>query len=311
MINNFLTKTSTGLYCSIGDFYLDPKRAVSTALISHAHGDHAVSTKGVVYCTSPTQSFMKHRFGTKLSAEFIPVEYGTAFNICGIEVKFYPAGHILGSAQILMTYKGVRYLYTGDFKTQTDESCENFEFVPCDHLITETTFASPEYNHPDPATEIKTLLQEHNKVIIGAYALGKAQRITQLITKYAPDVKVFIHPDLEGYHKLYSNHGFSLGEWQVYRKKDFEDSHKAVFLVPPMYFRRFRGNEDILRAFATGWKRSFYRCDCVLRISDHADWPGVLEMISKTKATNIYTVHGNGTFLKEHLKNDVSVTIIG
>jgi putative mRNA 3-end processing factor len=293
----------------LGDFYLDPKKAVATALISHAHGDHAVATRGIVYCTEPTRSFMEHRFGAKLKAEFISTKYEESFSINGIVIRFFPAGHILGSAQILMTYEGVRYLYTGDFKTQTDESCEQFQYVMCDHLITETTFASPEYFHPDPVEEIKMLFSENRKVIIGAYALGKAQRLTHLISKYVPEITLFVHPDLEAYHTLYTNHGYSPGNWHSYRKKEFEEAERAAFIVPPAYFRSYKNNE-VVRAFATGWKRSFYRCDKVLRISDHADWPGVLDMVERTKAKNIYTVHGNGEFLKEHLK-DIHVTVIG
>ncbi len=311
MINNFITKTSAGLYCKVGDFYIDPRKSVGTALISHAHGDHAVPTKGKVYCTDPTKSFMIHRHGLKSRSEFIMVNFHQPFFINSVKIVFYPAGHILGSAQILMEYMGDRYLYTGDFKTQLDESCEKFQYIECDHLITETTFASPEYNHPDPIAELQKLFEENRNVIIGAYALGKAQRLTKLITKYCLGVKVYIHPELEAYHRLYANHGFPLGEWQSFRRLEFESNNKGVYIVPPAHFKRFAGNNTALKVFATGWKRSFYRCDHILQISDHADWNGLLEMIKQTKAKKVYTVHGNGSILKEHLKNQIEVNIIG
>ena len=311
MINNFITKTSSGLYCEKGDFYIDPRKAVSKALVSHAHGDHAVPTKGKVYCTEPTESFMAYRHGHKSRTEFIRVNFGQPFYIDQIKITFYPAGHILGSAQILMENEGERYLYTGDFKTQSDESCEAFQFIECDHLITETTFASPEFSHPDPVIELKNLFSENQNIVIGAYALGKAQRLTQLITKYCEDVKVYVHPELEAYHRLYADHGYSLGEWRPYRRADFENSGSSVYIVPPAHFKRFAGNNNVLKVFATGWKRSFYRCDRILQVSDHADWNGVLEMITKTKAKKVYTVHGNGSFLKEHLKDKIEVKIIG
>lgn len=311
MINNFISKTTSGLYCKAGDFYIDPRKAVDIALVSHAHGDHAVPANIKVYCTEPTQSFMIHRHGQRSHSEFIKVNFGESFFINEVKITFYPAGHILGSAQILMENEGLRYLYTGDFKTQADESCETFQFIECDHLITETTFASPEYNHPDPVDEIKKLFEENQNVVIGAYALGKAQRLTQLITKYCSGVKVYIHPELEVYHRLYADHGFPLGEWQPYRRTDFENSKRGVYIVPPAHFKRFAGNNNVLKVFATGWKRSFYKCDRVLQVSDHADWHGVLEMITRTKAKKVYTVHGNGSFLKEYLKEQIEVKIIG
>ncbi len=243
--------------------------------------------------------------------EFSIVNYGESFLINDVKIIFYPAGHILGSAQILLEYAGERYLYTGDFKIQQDESCEPFQFVECDHLITETTFASPDYKHPDPVTEITSLLKESNNVIIGAYALGKAQRLTHLITKNCPGTSVFIHPELEVYHRLYSDHGFHTGSWKPFRSDDFEMGGSSVYIVPPSHFRRFSGKLNHLKVFATGWKRSFYRCDRVLQISDHADWNGVLELISQTKAKKVYTVHGDGNILKDYLKGHIEVKVVG
>ena len=310
MINDFITKTTSGLYCAAGDFYIDARKAVHRVLVSHAHGDHAVATKGKVYCTAPTHAFMLHRHGKKSSSEFTLVKYGVPFQINDVKVTFYPAGHILGSAQILMEYDKERYLYTGDFKTQSDESCEPFQFVECDHLITETTFASPDYNHPDPVEEINRMLDKNGKIVIGAYALGKAQRLTQLITKHRADVDVYIHHELEIYHRLYADHGFSTGNWKPFRRDEFDKNNKCVYIIPPSNFRRYSG-KDVLKVFATGWKRSYYRCDEVLQVSDHADWNGVLEMVTRTKAKKVYTVHGNGNYLKEYLKDKIEVKVIG
>ena len=310
MINGFLTKTSAGLYCPSGDFYLDPRRSVKQAVVSHAHGDHAVKSKGDVYCTAPTKSFMIHRHGENVNTIFKVVDYSKPFYIGEIKITFFPAGHILGSAQILIENEGEKYLYTGDFKTQNDDSCENFEYVECDHLITETTFASPDYDHPDPVDEIRSVMESKTKVIIGAYSLGKAQRLTKLITSNYPEATVYIHPDLEEYHRLYETHGYALGDWKPFRRDEFERKEGVFYIVPPAYFRKYSSQPNVLSVFATGWKKSFYRCDRVLRISDHADWNGVLKMVTNTKAKKVYTVHGNGTLLKEHLKDSIEVTII-
>jgi putative mRNA 3-end processing factor len=254
---------------------------------------------------------MVHRHGENKNTNFVVVEYGQKFILGDVTVTFHPAGHILGSAQILLEYNGERYLYTGDFKTQDDDSCEAFECIECDHLITETTFASPEYNHPDPVTEIKSIADTSRHVVIGAYSLGKAQRVTRLLTDIFPDANVYVHPELEMYHRIYENHGVALGNWKSYRRDDFHNSEKGFFIVPPSYFRNYALQPNVLSVFATGWKRSFYRCDRVLRISDHADWNGVLNVVTNSKAKKVYTVHGNGRLLKEHLKESIEVKIIG
>ncbi len=310
MINNFITKTSAGLYCAEGDFYLDPKRAVPKALVSHAHSDHAVATRGMVYCTNPTRSFMLHRIKSRNVPQFIVTDYHVPFFINGIKITYYPAGHILGSAQILMEHENEKYLYTGDFKTQEDDSCEAFHMVECDHLITETTFASPDYCHPDPKVELAALINEDRNVIIGAYALGKAQRITQLLTRHGKGKKVFVHPDLVAFHRMYEEYGIALGEWHHYHRDEFVKEISSFLIVPPAYFSRFR-QVNVMRVFATGWKRSFYSCDRILQVSDHADWPGLLDVIEKSRPKKVYTVHGNGAHLREYLKDRIEVKIIG
>ncbi|MFZ7146365.1 MAG: MBL fold metallo-hydrolase RNA specificity domain-containing protein [Bacteroidota bacterium] len=310
-VNNFLTKTKSGLYCFAGDFYLDPVRSMHRAVVSHAHGDHAVANNGLVYCTAPTKAFMDHRHGLRLFTQFNVVEYGKPFFLNDVCITFYPAGHMLGSAQILMEYAGERYLYTGDFKTQADTSCEAFEYIKCDHLITETTFASPEYEHPDPVKVLEELAAENVNVVIGAYAIGKAQRISKLITEKFPEIPVYVHPEIIPFNDIYSSFGFDLGSWKPYRRTEFKEQERSFYIVSPSQFRRFSRNKNVMKVFATGWKQSYYECDRVLPISDHADWNGLLEMIRQSNPSKIYTVHGDGTFLKQHLSDSkISVEIL-
>lgn len=310
-VNNFLSPTKTGLYCFAGDFYLDPKRGVHRALISHAHGDHAVAHNGNIYCTAPTESFMHERLGSNLFSQFHQVEYGRPFKINDVIVTFYPAGHMLGSAQILMEYQNERYLYTGDFKVQPDASCEPYQNVLCDHLVTETTFASPEYIHPNPAEEIFRLADRKVNVVVGAYAVGKAQRLTSMIAKLCPEIPLYVHPELITYHRIYEKHGFNLGEWKPYRRAEFKNEEQSFYIVSPSQFNRFSRNKNVLKVFATGWKQSYYQCDEVLNISDHADWNDLLQVVKNSGAKHVYTVHGDGNHLKNHLEgSNIGVTIL-
>src|ERR1700744_1500568 len=135
--DDFLTITPKGLYCKYGDFYIDPSEPATVAVISHAHADHAISGNINVYCTEATHAFMQLRYGKNAGKVFNIAAYNSTFNVGGVEVTFIPAGHMLGSAQVLMTYKGVKYLYTGDYKLQPDATCEPIEWVNADVLITD------------------------------------------------------------------------------------------------------------------------------------------------------------------------------
>lgn len=302
-INDFISRTGAGLYCIPGDFHLDPQRIVPRAVISHAHGDHAVPNSEMIWCTAPTRTFMEMRFGKKMRSEFSRISFGESFFLNDVKITFYPAGHMLGSAQILMEYGGERYLYTGDFKIQFDHSCEPFEFIPCDYLITETTFASPEYLHPDPDSVLDELMLHKGNVVVGAYAIGKAQRITAMITRRFPEVPVFVHPELTHFHKVYHDYGYDLGNWQLYTRMGFKKNETSVYILSPSDFRRYSRNKEVLKVFATGWKRSYYSCDRVLPVSDHADWNDLLKLIEVTGARKVYTVHGDGKHLHSHFSN--------
>ncbi|MCC7233158.1 MAG: exonuclease [Bacteroidia bacterium] len=300
--SRFIKRNKEGLYCEAGAFFLDPRKPVYHALISHAHGDHAIPNNGVAFTTHATRSLMEKRFLRNLKSHFNLVEYGKPFQMKDVKVTFFPAGHILGSAQILMEFNGGRYLYTGDYKLQHDESCHSFELVACDHLITETTFAQPGYQHPDPVEEIKTLNRLDKNIVIGAYSVGKAQRLTQLISRHCPEKKIMVHQDMAKFHSVYEKYGFHLGNYSVYRRVDFKEGNNMVYIIPPQDFTRFTRNKSVVRLFATGWKKIGTRSGGVLSISDHADWKGILHLIDKSGAKNVFTVHGDGTYLKNHFE---------
>lgn len=308
-IGALLEKRKEGWYCLPGDFFLDATRAVHRAVVSHAHSDHAAPHSREVYCTAPTRDLLLQRLPTNRS-EFHITAFGETRSFGAVSVTFFPAGHMLGSAQVLMEWEGERYLYTGDFKLQPDPTCEPFALVPCDHLITETTFAQPEYDHPHPEEALAQLPPLTDTAVVGAYSLGKAQRVTRLIHDYFPERKVFVHPEIVRFHKVYESHGIALGEWLPYQRTEFRREAGAVLILPPSIFGRFDRMPGVRRLFATGWKRAYMRCDGVLPVSDHADWNDLLRLINTCGAHTIHTLHGDGITLQRYLEGSGKTVLI-
>lgn len=301
-MNTYLFKRPEGLYFEPGDFFLDPKRVVPRAIVTHGHADHAIAGNKMVWCTPATRNIMKIRYKTLVTTAFEVVNYGETFSMGDAEVTLLPAGHILGSAQVVIRYKGITYCYTGDFKLREDASCEPFQVAPCDVLITETTFADPDYAHPPVTTELEKLHQyETCNVVIGAYNLGKAQRITQLLTTHFPKRRVMVHPEATGFHKLYEQMGIELGKWEPYSYQLFRRTSGNILIAPPRALSTYYRESGVVTAFATGWKKSPFRAHFNFHLSDHADWNEILELIQKSGARQIVAVHGDGTLLKNHL----------
>ncbi|RZJ78486.1 MAG: exonuclease [Flavobacterium sp.] len=311
ILQDFIIINKTGLYCSYGDFYLDPKEPVFNAVISHAHGDHAVSGNQNVFCTKATQLFMQHRYKKFAASNFEIMPYYQVFNINGVNITFYPAGHILGSAMVLMEYQNVRYLYTGDYKVEADETCEAIEFVQADVLITETTFANPEVKHPDADEEIKKLNTVATNIMLGAYALGKSQRLISLINKHCPDKKILVHHNIMPFVGIYEQQGISLGNYQVYDRKIMKQQLEGnIYLVPPMVFNSYIRAINVVRVFATGWKYLQQGNGLHLYISDHVDWEGIIQTIEQVQPKEVWTLHGDGKQLQAHFQNQLTVKIL-
>lgn len=311
ILQDFIELTKTGLYCKYGDFYLDPKEAVRQAVISHAHGDHAVSGNHQVYCTKATQLFMQHRYKKFAAADFHVFQYKEQFTLNGVNINFFPAGHILGSAMVLMEYKGVRYLYTGDYKTESDNTCEAIEFTPADVLITETTFANPNVAHPDAATEIQKLNSVESNIMLGAYALGKSQRLISLINQHCADKKILVHHSMMPFVQIYEQLGINLGTYQPYDRKIMKQQLKGnIYIVPPMVFNSYIRAINVVRVFATGWQHLQQGNGLHLYISDHVDWQGIIQTIETVKPSEVWTLHGDGKQLKDHFENKLTVKIL-
>ncbi len=302
-MDHFIIRNKSSLYCQPGDFYIDPSRKTEKAVISHAHADHAIANNNEVWCTPETMAIMKARYGDKLKSKFHIVPYNQTFELGQVRIKFIPAGHILGSAQIILDYNETRYCYTGDFKIKPDDSCQGFELAECDVLITETTFADPSYSHPEDVDEIEKL---HNyksqNIVIGAYSVGKAQRINKLINRYLPQRNVMVHPETAIYHRVYEDSGMTPGVWTPYSYRKFRSNNCHVLIVPPRVMSSYNSTPGIVTTFATGWINPPIRAHFKFHISDHADWNDIIWLVEKSKARKVLTVHGDGRVLKQHLQ---------
>jgi putative mRNA 3-end processing factor len=294
-----VTYTPSGLYCEAGNFYIDPVKPVARAVISHAHADHANPYSGEMYCTPSTMALVKHRYRNRETGLFIAKNFHETFVFGKTEVTLIPAGHMLGSAQVLIADGNERWLYTGDFKLQPDPTCEPFEYVAADVLVTETTFADPGVQHPDPIMEICKLNEfENRNVILAAYSMGKAQRLARMLAEHCPQRLVMVHPDIHGFNRVYESFGITLGAWVPYQAAEFKSIRHGIYLAPPFHFRNFRKSQKHWLAFASGWEMLQKRCDLRLMISDHGDWRDILKVVDFINPKKIYTLHGDGKLLR-------------
>ncbi|MBN8984505.1 MAG: ligase-associated DNA damage response exonuclease [Rhizobiales bacterium] len=299
-----LAPTAAGLRCRLGDFYVDPVRPVERALITHAHSDHARPGHGTVLATQETLDMMRLRYGDNFAGRTQAIRYGETLRLDDVSVSFHPAGHVLGSAQIAMTCNGLRIVASGDYKDAPDPTCEPFEVVPCDVFITEATFGLPVFRHPDAAPEVRKLLDSvrlfpERAHLVGAYSLGKAQRVIALLRTAGYDAPIYLHGAMESITHYYESRGIALGELRLVKDIKKADLAGTITLAPPsatsdIWTRRF---PDPLTAFASGWMRIRARArqrgvELPLVISDHADWDGLTATIKATGAGEIWVTHG-------------------
>jgi len=310
ILDDFLSFNSNGLYCKYGNFYLDPQLPVTNAVISHAHADHALPGNTNIFCTEATHLFMKLRYGKNAGKIFNIADYHVAFNVGGVQITFVSAGHMLGSAQVLMEYQGVKYLYTGDYKVQPDSTCEPIEWVTADVLVTESTFADPAILHPDPVEEIKKLNDIKLNILLGAYGLGKSQRLINMISEHAPQKKILVHHRIMPINAIYQKMGITLGKHEIYSRKLMKNQEEFVYIVPPFTFDSYIRATGVKRLFASGWKNLQVNKQDTLFISDHVDWNDILQAVKNVNPKQIWTLHGNGKHLEKYFGDDIVVKIL-
>jgi putative mRNA 3-end processing factor len=301
---DILVPTPAGVCCKLGAFHIDPTRPVERALITHAHSDHARAGHGAVLATQETLDLMRLRYGENFAGTTQAIRYGESVNLGGAKVTFHPAGHVLGSAQIAVGANGLCVVASGDYKNVPDPTCAPFELVRCDVFITEATFALPVFRHPDADGEIAKLLASvalfpERAHLVGAYSLGKAQRLIALLRKAGYQAPIYLHGAMESITRYYAGRGIALGELRAVRSAGKAELAGTITLCPPsalsdVWTRRF---PDPLTAFASGWMRiraraRQYDVALPLVVSDHADWDGLTATIAATGASEIWVTHG-------------------
>jgi putative mRNA 3-end processing factor len=301
---DLLRPTPAGLYCPPGDFYVDPVRPVDRAVITHGHADHARAGHGAVLATPQTLAIMAERYGEEFAGSREPVGYGETATRDGVSVSMVPAGHVLGSAQAVIRWKGVTMVAAGDYKRRRDPTCPAFEPVRCDVFISEATFGLPVFTHPPDAEEIGRLVHSlaqfpERAHLVGAYALGKAQRVIRLLREAGWERPVYVHGALERLNRLYEREGVDLGAIMPATGLKPNALAGEVVIAPPSatqdrWARRFA---DPVLAFASGWMGVRARArqrgvELPLVLSDHADWPELVATFSELKPEEIWVTHG-------------------
>lgn len=290
-----------GIYVKPADAWIDPSRPVSRALVTHGHADHARGGHEKVWATAETLAIMGLRYGTKVGQA---VRYGDGFELGGVKISYHSAGHVLGSAQILMEYEGERVVATGDYKRRADPTCAPFEVIPCDIFITEATFGLPVFKHPCTTAEIQKLLlaKEANAdrcVLVGAYALGKAQRIIGELRTVGYNETIYLHGALEKMCDLYRELGVDLGDIRSVMETEKDTMRGKIVLAPPSALndRWSRRLPDPVTAMASGWMNVRQRArqrnvELPLVISDHADWDELTQTIKDVSPSETWVTHG-------------------
>jgi putative mRNA 3-end processing factor len=305
--------TPQGMYCAAGDFHIDPWRPVPRALITHAHGDHARTGSEHYLAAEPGRPLLRKRLGD-VALQTLP--YGEKLEVNGVTVSFHPAGHVLGSAQIRLEHRGEVWVVSGDYKRTPDPTCAPFEPVRCDTFITEATFGLPIYRWDDPRLVAKDILAwwEGNRAagkssVLFCYALGKAQRILAHLGELS-DGYAYLHGAVNALVACYREAGVPMLRTQLVSEADKANTFQgALVLAPPSaggstWMRRFGEYET---GFASGWmrvrgnrrRRGF---DRGFVLSDHADWPELLQSIAQSEASRVLVTHGFSEPLARYLK---------
>ena len=310
--NQLIKFTKKGIYCPQGKFYLDPWQKVDYAIISHGHADHARWGMKHYLCTNESLPILKHRLGAEITIQSIG--YGEALDINGVKVSFHPAGHVIGSAQIRLEYKGYIVVFTGDYKTQPDFITTPFESIKCHTFITESTFGLPIYNWKSEEELQKELhawvqtnrLNNRASVFLG-YSLGKAQRLLSLLEGVDDDI--YVHRSIHNLNQAIQETGVKLPKTKLWSADlDKKVLQNKVIVAPPAILgsRMLKRLPNPATAICSGWmqirgNRRWQSVDAGFAVSDHADWNGLIDAVKSSEAEQVYVTHGYQAVFSKYL----------
>lgn len=286
-MSSLLIWTDKGWYCPMGDFYVDPRRPVPRAVISHAHSDHTVRGCQAYLSTPETRDFIMHRLGRKTYIERLP--YGERLKIGDVEVTLFPSGHIRGAAQILISHKGKRTLYTGDIKLAHDPTTIPAELQKADTLIIESTFGEKKYRWPPVEKVIDEIVtqwnlhrQNHKPLILSTYSLGKAQRLLSLLPQIGP---IYVSKTIAAHCRIYELQGVRLGSW---RQSDECPEPGALWLVTSL---KKHPQALPVSGWILGKSLTLFGVQGFV-LSDHADFQELQQIVSYVGAQKVFVQHG-------------------
>ncbi len=306
-LGSWIESHPEGIYVRPADAWIDPSQPKSRAWVTHGHADHARGGHGAVLATPETLAIMATRYGPQAGQS---IAYDETIRVGDVDVRFVPAGHVLGSAQIVMEHGGERVVVSGDYKRRPDPTCPCFVPVPCDVFVTEATFGLPVFRHPDTGSEIDRLLHRLHSdpercVLVGAYALGKAQRIITELRERGHHDPIYFHGAVERLCRLYEELGVALGDLRPATGAAKDELKGKIVIAPPSALndRWSRRLPDPVTAMASGWMRIRQRArqrnvELPLIISDHADWDELTTTIRELAPREVWITHGREEALK-------------
>lgn len=315
--------TASGIFCKPAGVYIDPSKPVSKAIITHSHSDHARRGSAGYLTCKKNIPILRHRIGNSIDVKGL--DYGDSVSINGVKISFHPAGHIPGSSQVRLEYKGEVCVVSGDYKLENDGLTEEYEPVRCHTFVTESTFALPIFKW-DPQNEIADSIKKWwdrnkskgNVCVIGAYSLGKAQRLMKIL--HSDEDRVFVHPSIEQINQV-----LRLADYDIPKTETFKQSMKrdelegAILIVPPASLgaESFAKLEPYENAFASGWmavrgSRRWQSFDAGFGLSDHADWKALNEAVELSGAEKVFVTHGFTDVFARWLRgNNIDAEIAG
>lgn len=301
---DLLRVTDQGLYCPPGDFHIDPVRPVARAVLTHGHADHTRPGNQAVLATAETIAIAQARYGDQAGQQLQALRYGEEITLGDARVHLVPAGHVLGSAQVAIESGGCRVVVSGDYKRRPDPTCAPFEPVPCDLFVTEATFALPVFRHPPADAELAKLRDSlgvfpERAHLLGAYALGKCQRVIRLLRDMGYDRPIYLHGAQRRLCELYASLGVDLGLLPPVAGLPKAAFKGEIIVAPPSALndRWSRRLPEPVTAMASGWMRIRQRArqrgvELPLVVSDHADWDELTETITEVGAPRLWVTHG-------------------